>query len=239
MFYLSVLLVLISAYVIGSIPFGLIVVKITNGKDVRTEGSGRTGGTNVMRAAGPIAGLITAILDVSKGIATGYMVDIIYPGSPWIKVFAISAMIFGSIRSIFLLSRDSQGHLQMHGGAGGATTLGGAMALWFPSVIFLFSFGFLVYLIIGYASVATISIALGALGVFLWRASLGISPREYVIFGALAILIVLYALRPNLRRLQMGTERAVGLRAYYQKRSTKSIYTPSKNRSREKSSCSS
>jgi glycerol-3-phosphate acyltransferase PlsY len=56
--------VVIIGYILGSIPFGLLIVKIKTGKDVRTVESGRTGGTNVVRAAGFGAGLLTAILDV-------------------------------------------------------------------------------------------------------------------------------------------------------------------------------
>jgi len=64
---LKILLVLTLSYLIGAIPFGLVVVKIATGKDVRTIGSGRTGGTNVMRAAGFAAGAVTAVLDWLKG----------------------------------------------------------------------------------------------------------------------------------------------------------------------------
>ena len=67
MLILSVVAVLLAAYLIGSIPFGWVVVKISTGKDVRQVASGRTGGTNVMRAAGAVAGLLTGFLDLIKG----------------------------------------------------------------------------------------------------------------------------------------------------------------------------
>ena len=75
---LNALAVLALSFLIGSIPSGLIVVKIANGKDVRTVASGRTGGTNAMRAAGFLAGLVTLILDVSKGVATLWLVQWIF-----------------------------------------------------------------------------------------------------------------------------------------------------------------
>ena len=58
---------LLFAYILGSVPFGLLIVKWRTGKDLRVVESGRTGGTNAMRAAGPSAGLLTAILDMLKG----------------------------------------------------------------------------------------------------------------------------------------------------------------------------
>jgi len=68
------------AYLIGSIPSGLLVVKAATGKDVRHIESGRTGGTNAMRAAGPLAGLFTAILDISKGAAAVWVGRSLFSG---------------------------------------------------------------------------------------------------------------------------------------------------------------
>ncbi len=61
-----IFVVIILSYVIGSIPFGFLVVKTFSGRDVRDVGSGRTGGTNAMRAAGVPAGVLTAVLDTLK-----------------------------------------------------------------------------------------------------------------------------------------------------------------------------
>ena len=66
------------AYLIGSIPFGYIVVKIKSGKDIRTIQSGRTGMTNAMRAAGVGAGLLTVLLDITKG-ATAVAIARLHP----------------------------------------------------------------------------------------------------------------------------------------------------------------
>ena len=59
--------IILLAYLLGSVPFGLLIVKLKTGKDVREVESGRTGGTNAMRAAGFWAGFITAMLDILKG----------------------------------------------------------------------------------------------------------------------------------------------------------------------------
>jgi len=208
----------IICYIIGSIPFGLIIVKITTGKDVRQVASGRTGGTNVMRAAGLLAGIATAILDVMKGVASGWIAEWLAPGDPWLKVLGAIFALWGAIHSIFLVEKDENGRLRFRGGAGGATGLGGAIALWNPSAFIIVPIGALIYVFVGYASVTTISVAVSALVIFVIRAFLDNQPFQYIAFGAAALLIVLYALRPNLKRLKAGTERMVGFRVYLKKK---------------------
>jgi len=213
----NVLLVLIIAYLMGSIPFGFFVVKIINGRDVRKVESGRTGGTNAMRAAGVGAGILTATLDVLKGAATAWVVSWLAPAQPWVQVGAALLAIIGHNYSIFLVHRKN-GKWALRGGAGGATALGGAIALWNPIIFIILPIAFLVYLFIGYASVTTMIIAFIAMIVFIVRAVMGLSPWAYVIYGALAFLVLVWALRPNIKRLIEGTERVVGLRAKWLKR---------------------
>ncbi len=75
--YLNLFLVIVLSYLVGSIPFGLIIVKTFTGKDVREVGSGRTGGTNAMRAAGLAAGILTALGDILKGLVSGWLADVL------------------------------------------------------------------------------------------------------------------------------------------------------------------
>jgi glycerol-3-phosphate acyltransferase PlsY len=213
----NIILVLILAYLMGSIPFGFVVVKIINGRDVLKIESGRTGGTNAMRAAGVGAGLITAILDVLKGAATAWVVSWLAPQLPWVQVGAALLAIVGHNYSIFLIYRKD-GKWALRGGAGGATALGGAIALWNPIALIILPIALIVYLFIGYASVTTMSIAFIAMIVFIVRAVLGLSPWVYVIYGALALLVLVWALRPNIKRLKEGTERVVGFRAKWLKK---------------------
>jgi glycerol-3-phosphate acyltransferase PlsY len=213
----NIILVLMLAYLMGSIPFGFVVVKIINGRDVLKIESGRTGGTNAMRAAGVGAGLITAILDVLKGAATAWVVSWLAPQLPWVQVGAALLAIIGHNYSIFLIYRKD-GKWALRGGAGGATALGGAIALWNPIALIILPIALIVYLFIGYASVTTMSIAFIAMIVFIVRAVLGLSPWVYVIYGALALLVLVWALRPNIKRLKEGTERVVGFRAKWLKK---------------------
>lgn len=211
------LLALFLAYLMGSIPFGFLVVKIINGRDVRDVESGRTGGTNAMRAAGWGAGVLTAGLDVLKGAATAWVVNWLIPGQPWVLVGAALLAIIGHNYSIFLVT-SKNGKLTFRGGAGGATCLGGAIALWNPIALIILPLALLVYLFIGYASVATMSIAFITMVVFIIRAIMGLSPWAYVIYGAFALTVLIWALRPNIKRLKEGTERMVGLRAKWLKK---------------------
>jgi glycerol-3-phosphate acyltransferase PlsY len=214
----KIILVLISAYLIGSIPVGYLIVKLIKGIDVRSIGSGRVGTTNTVRAAGPIAGIFTAILDFGKGILVAYIAHLAIPTSTWIKVIAVILAVVGQIFSVFLAEKTKLGKLIFRGGAGGATTLGGAIALWPVSIIIILPLVLIVYFGIGYASLTTISIAFFSLVVFGYNAVFGLGPWEYLIYGIATLMIVIYTLKPNLERLKNGTERAVGFRALFQKK---------------------
>jgi glycerol-3-phosphate acyltransferase PlsY len=203
---------LLLSYLIGSIPFGLIVVRLKTGKDLRLVESGRTGGTNAMRAAGFWAGLLTAILDILKG-ASAVWITRALTGSVWVQVLAPIGAIIGHNYSIFLPGRDEKGHFRLRGGAGGAPSVGGALGLWAPSILIIFPLGYLIFFGIGYASVTTLSVALIAMLIFIVRFALGFSPWQYILYGLIAEVLLIWALRPNIQRLLNGTERLHGWRA--------------------------
>jgi len=211
---LSSIGVLFLAYLIGSIPFGLIIVKLTTGKDIRSVESGRTGGTNAMRAAGVWAGLATTLFDVLKGVAAVFFSHTLIAGSHvWLEVLAPFFSIIGHNYSVFLIEHNEKGWLRFRGGAGGAPCLGGSIGLWFPSVFIILPLCGLIYYFGGYASITTLSVALLSTFVFAFRAWLGFSPWQYAIYGLLAFLALAWSLRPNIKRLIEGNERVVGLRA--------------------------
>jgi glycerol-3-phosphate acyltransferase PlsY len=215
---LSRLGVLLLAYLVGSIPFGLIIVKLSTGKDIRSVESGRTGGTNAMRAAGVWAGVATAVFDTLKGVSAVLLSHWLIPGSHiWMDVLAPFLSIIGHNYSAFLIERTENGWLRFRGGAGGATCLGGSIGLWFPSLFVIVPVCGLVYYFGGYASITTLSVALVSTVVFAFRAWLGLSPWQYAIYGLLAFTALAWSLRPNIKRLMEGNERVVGLRAKKQK----------------------
>ena len=87
------------------------------------------------------------------------------------------------------------------------------MGLWWPSLFIIVPMGFAILFGIGYASVATMSIGVTSIIIFAVRAALGLGPWTYVWYGVLVEALILWALRPNIKRLMNGTERLVGWRA--------------------------
>lgn len=209
--------VILLAYVFGSIPFGLLIVKLSTGKDIREVASGRTGGTNAGRAAGTWAGVLTGILDGAKAAASVWIAQAVAPGNHWLHVIAGLAAILGHNYSIFIIQRDEKGRLRLHGGAGGGPTVGGAIGLWWPSAFIILPLAILVFVGIGYASITTMSIAIITTIIFAIRYRLGLSPLPDVFYGLIAFMMLAWALRPNIRALIEGRERFHGWRPWRKK----------------------
>ena len=195
-------------YLLGSIPSGFLVVKIFSGQDVRQVGSGRTGGTNVMRAVGLGAGLLTAFLDILKGAASVWLAQALLP--PDVQALGMALAGLGAI-----LGHNYSIFLKFKGGAGGAPCVGGAIGLWWPSVFIILPLGVGVLFGVGYASLATLSAALGATALFAYRyyAHAPGAEWEFILYGLGSFILLAWALRPNIKRLIRGEERAVGWRA--------------------------
>ena len=201
--------VVVIGYILGSIPFGLIIVKLKTGKDVRTVESGRTGGTNVVRAAGLGAGLLTAALDVLKGAVSVWIAEALLPNHHLIHVLAPLASILGHNYSLFLIRRDEHGKLRFHGGAGGAPALGGAMGLWLPIFPIVLVAGALIWFTLGIASITTMAIGLVVTIVFAVYSWQGLLEPVNIWYGVIAELFLIWALRPNIKKLLAGNERVV------------------------------
>ena len=204
----------LAAYVIGSIPNGLLIVKIKTGKDVRQIESGHTGGTNVLRAAGFLSGLLTAILDITKGLCAVLLAKYFFSNAPVVHMFAAVAAIIGHNYSVFMPEFGESGKLvRFRGGAGGAPALGAAIGLWTPVALYILPLAVLVYFTIGYASVTTFSIAFFAFVMFVIRyyQAPETSPVEYILFGVLAMVLLGWALRTNFAKLLEGNERVVSI----------------------------
>lgn len=115
----NVLFALLAGYLIGSIPTGVALSRLFRGPDPRTVGSGHTGGTNVFRNVNRPAGVLTGILDLSKGALAAWLVMQVAP-SPWLAPLAGTAAVAGQCWPVFANYR---------GGMGVATA--GGLALWF------------------------------------------------------------------------------------------------------------
>lgn len=204
--------VLVGSYLLGSIPWGFIFVKIKEGKDIRTVESGRIGGTNTMRAAGFWMGFLTSALDILKSAGAVWIARWALPEAYWIHVAAAVLAVIGHNYSIYLL-KVKRDEIEFGGGAGGATVVGGSIGLWWPSGLILVPLGMLIVFGVGYASVATLSLPLISSVIFWVLSAQGQAPWQYIFLGVFGELLILWALRPNIRRLKAGEERLVGWRA--------------------------
>ena len=211
--------VILLAYFFGSVPFGLLIVKLTTGKDIRQVASGRTGGTNAGRAAGPLAGILTGILDGLKGAAAVWVAQAAAPTNHWLHIVAPLAAILGHNYSIYIAEHNENGVVRLRGGAGGGPTVGGAIGLWWPSGFIIVPLAALVFVGIGYASITTMSIALITTMVFAIRYFRGLSPLPDMLYGVFALILLVWALRPNIKALIDGRERFHGWRPWRKKES--------------------
>ncbi len=109
------ILLIITAYFLGSIPFGLIFYRIKTGKDIRKEGSGNIGATNTFRTGGKLLGLATLFCDLFKGIISVLIAKLIFPNDIIIHSVTAAVAVWGHVFSIWLKFR---------GGKGVATALG-------------------------------------------------------------------------------------------------------------------
>lgn len=208
---LYLLLAGLIGYLCGSIPFGYLYVRLFKGEDLRTIGSGRTGGTNSLRAAGLGVGLLTSLSDVLKGAASVWLTSWLLGNTlgpdllPWAQATAGVMSVVGHNWSVFL---------RFAGGAGTGPNVGWSSAIW-PWVLplaFLVMGGMLY--IVGMASVASLSMAVVTIVIFAYRFLTGIDATSAYLAGSIAAgLVVTWALRPNIRRVLNGTERLVGPRA--------------------------
>jgi len=195
-------------YLFGAIPFGWIFVKLTRGVDLRQIKSGRTGGTNAMRAAGPVVGGLTAIGDVLKGAAAIWIARAVFgplladPWLPWAEVVVGLFTIVGHNWSVFLA---------WGGGAGTGPNVGWAAAVWWPIAPIAAVVVVGVIWTTGMASVASLSMGILIPLTFAVLYFTGlIATPAYIVGGILTALVVTWALRPNIRRLLRGEERIVG-----------------------------
>ncbi len=199
---IAVALALLS-YAAGSIPFGVVVAKATGATDPRTLGSGRTGGTNALRAMGRRRALVVVTGDVLKGTIP-VLVARVATGSSAVEVLCGIAAILGSTRSMFVGFR---------GGRGVGTSVGTMLVIFPPAILVGAPVFVIVILITRYVSLGSLlSTAAGALLVAIWwLAANGTVPVAYPLYATLGAGLVWLAHADNIDRLIHGTERRFDL----------------------------
>jgi glycerol-3-phosphate acyltransferase PlsY len=196
-------LIIVVAYTLGSIPFGYLIVRARAGADIRQTGSGGTGATNVSRRAGKTAGLLTLLLDATKGVIAVLLARFsLAPDGMliWPVGLAALAVIVGHIFPVWLGFR---------GGKGVATGIGVFLVL-APFMIVPAGLVFLITIILTrYVSLASI-LTVTAITLFVWLQMQFAGPSaggQVLLFTSAAITtLIVFAHRSNIGRLVRGTE---------------------------------
>jgi glycerol-3-phosphate acyltransferase PlsY len=188
------LLAILIAYLLGAIPFGYLLTKFTTGKDVRSEGSGNIGATNVLRAAGRGAAMATLVLDMAKGFAAVWIAGMLTDQSPgWMADAALAVMV-GHAFPIFL---------GFKGGKAVATFVGAFLYLTPVPMLAALVVFVITVAVTGYISAGSIlAAATFPLGVWL---ILHPTPNE-LIAAVIAAGIVVYRHQENIERIRAGKE---------------------------------
>lgn len=202
---LTIILLLLSAYLIGSLPFGYLAGKSIKRVDLRQEGSRNVGATNVFRVVGILPGIVVLLLDISKGFLSVHLANIFNLGGS----IEVSSQAFNLVSILAGLAAIA-GHnwtifLKFRGGKGVATGFGVAMGLVpLPTlvslVIFVVAAGLSRYVSLG-SILATLAFPFNCL---LFR-----EPLILVFFGSIAALVVLARHQANIKRLIAGKEHRI------------------------------
>ena len=188
-------LAVVVAYLVGAIPFGVLVSRAFYGTDIRSAGSGNIGAANALRTLGRRGAVAVLALDTLKGFAPTLAAAAL--GGPVVAALAAMAAVVGHCFSPFLGFR---------GGKGVATYFGALFALWWPAGIAFAAIWLAAVAATGFSSVGSMLAAV-AMGAVLW---LGLGWTG-VVYGLVSALFIIVRHRENLERLRAGTENRLSL----------------------------
>ncbi len=191
---------ILTGYLLGSLPIGLLVGYAWLHRDIRQSGSGKTGATNVLRTAGKVPAALVLVGDVVKGTAPALLGRFLWD-DPGVAAAGASAAIVGHIWPVFAGFRGGRGVATAFGGVLGLTPL---IALGFPVAAALVVFG------TRYVSLMSVVVTPLAAIVILIFVLAGVEPPAYAWFGLAAVVLIEFMHLPNIRRLLAGTEPRIG-----------------------------
>jgi acyl phosphate:glycerol-3-phosphate acyltransferase len=191
-------LLVVSGYLLGSIPFGYLLVRVQSGGDIRALGSGNIGATNVARAAGWSVGVATLILDTAKGFFAVWLIGHFSDGNIRFMMYAGLTAILGHVFPVWL---------KFSGGKGVAPALGVFLGICWPAATVALAVFAIVLIFWRYVSLGSVSAAAALpLLVYVLYAP-GHAPPVAVSTGTLlASILVILKHRWNIERLMIGTE---------------------------------
>jgi glycerol-3-phosphate acyltransferase PlsY len=203
----------IVAYLLGSIPFGLIIGKLKKGVDIREQGSGKTGATNLMRVAGTKLGLLALVLDVVKATGAVMLATVIIDRGTGTLTIAGASVYWQHIAQVAAGLAAVAGHnwpifAKFRGGKGVTAYFGTLFAIFPPAGIFGAEVLAIAALRSRHMSLGSL---LGALATWCLMLPLTITyrllPPIYLVYGFVVIALIAYQHRDNMKRLRQGTER--------------------------------
>lgn len=196
---MNVLLAAVASFLLGSVPFGVIVGKLAKGIDIRDFGSGNIGASNVLRTLGPVLGGLVLVMDVGKGFGGVEICRLMGVEPGWWTVLGAIMAVFGHTFSVFL---------KFKGGKGVATSLGVIIGL--DPVIGAVAFGAWAVVVAAtrYISVASILATISVpLMMIFWHSQ---TPLPYQILACVAASVIVIKHRSNMARLIKGCETRIG-----------------------------
>lgn len=193
---MKVIFVFLAAYVLGSIPFGLIISRLWVKVDIRQHGSGNIGMTNVLRTVGYVPALFTLLFDSGKGVLAVLLAQLV-TDDPFLWFACGTMAVVGHNWSVFL---------RFKGGRGVATTAGVLLATQPAITGILFIIWVLVVVLTKYVSLASITVAVVfPICLLLFKVSL-----PELLLGTVVAAFTVFRHRPNIQRLLQGTEYKFG-----------------------------
>jgi acyl phosphate:glycerol-3-phosphate acyltransferase len=197
-------LLVVLAYLAGSIPVGVIVARVSGGPDPRTIGSGRTGGTNALRALGRKWAAVVVAGDLAKGALPVLLTRILTDGDPLAEVVVAGAAVLGSVRSVFL---------RFSGGRGVGTGVGTMLVIQPLAVLLAAPVFVLAIIATRYVSLGSLlgSAAMFPATLLIWAVASGWVPPAYLVWAVVGPMLIWLAHADNIDRLLHGTERKFDL----------------------------
>ncbi len=192
----------LAAYLIGGIPFGLVVSRLVGGRDPRTIGSGRTGGANTLRAIGPRWALVAGLLDAGKGVVAVLLARFLGLG-PNGEVVAALCAIVGHSRSPYI----------GFGGGRGVSVAWGTAVMIQPLVAFAIIPIFVVIIVV--TRISSLGSLVGSLAGGIIEVILVVSqglPPAYAVYAVGTVALIWIFHHDNIARLLAGTERRLDAR---------------------------
>jgi len=194
---------IVAAYLIGGIPWGVVLARLVGGPDPRSQGSGRTGGANVLRVLGPRVAAVAGVLDLLKG-SIAVLLPVLLGAGLVVQALSVLAAIIGHSRSPYIGFR---------GGRGVSPAFGSLIVLWPLVALITVPVFFGVIRLTHYSSLGSLTaVTLAGVIVVAWVLTQGL-PLANLIYAIGAPVLIWYFHRDNIERLLAGQERRIDNRA--------------------------